>query len=121
MRWKYFLVFCALFLLLSPAYSECETEFTVPDLIPTEEYVMTGQGIMTLYQTVKDLNETKNSYKNLTDEMMTTSQNALKLAKEYESENQKLALQNNFLIGGITISAGIIIVGAVVLIVDNIK
>ena len=121
MRWKYFLAFLLLFLLLLPAYSESETEFTVPDLIPTEEYVMTGQDLITLYTTIQDLNETKNSYKNLTDEMMTTSQNALKLAKEYASENQKLVLQNNFLVGGITISAGIIIVGTVVLIVDNIK
>lgn len=119
--WKYFLVFCALFLLLSPAFAESETEFTVPDLIPTEEYVMTGQDIMTLYQTVKDLNETKTEYKNLTEEMMTTSQNALKLAKEYESENQKLVLQNNFLIGTTVCSVGIVVAGVITLVVMNIN
>ena len=52
---------------------------------------------------------------------MTASQNALKLAKEYAEKNEKLTLQNNFLIGGITLSAGICVVGTVMLIVTNIK
>lgn len=122
--WKHFLVFCALFLLLSPAFSESETELEievieVPVLEPEAIYEMTGQDIMTLYQTINNLNETKNEYKNLTNEMLTTSQNALKLAKEYAEKNKKLTLQNNFLIGGITISAGICVVGTIALIVMN--
>ena len=121
MRWKYFLVFCALFLLLSPAFSESETELIIPELELEATYEVQGQDLMILYQTIKDLSETKNEYKNLTEEMLTTSQNALKLAKEYEKENKKLTLQNNFLIGGITISAGICVVGTVMLIVTNIK
>lgn len=103
-----------LFLAFSPLYSESETELTVPDLEPTEEYVMTGQDIMTLYQTINDLNETKNEYKNLTNETQTNSENALKLAKEYEKENRKLQLQNNFLVGGITVSVSVVVVGAIV-------
>ena len=120
MRWKYFLVFCALFLLSLPAFSESETEFTVPSLEPEAVYEMTGQDIMTLYQTVKDLNETKTEYKSLTEEMMTTSQNALKLAKEYASENQKLVLSNNFLIGTTVCSVGIVVAGVITLVVMNI-
>jgi hypothetical protein len=121
LRWKYFLVFCALFLLLSPAFSESETELTVPDLIPTEEYVMTGQDIMTLYQTVKDLNETKTEYKNLTDEMMTTLNDVQTLAQEYASENQKLVLSNNFLIGTTVCSVGIVVAGVITLVVMNVN
>ena len=113
MKWKFCLVFCALSLLFSPVYSESETEFTVPDLEPEAEYVMTGQDIMTLYQTINDLNETKNEWKNLTLEAQTNSENALELAKEYEKENKKLTLENNLLIGGITVSVGVAVVGAI--------
>ena len=74
---------------------------------------MTGQDILTLYQTINDLNETKNEWKNLTLEAQTSSENALELAKEYEKENKKLALENNLLIGGITVSVGVAVVGAI--------
>ena len=114
MKWKYFLVLLLAFSLLLPVYSESETEFTVPELEPEAEYVMTGQDIMTLYQTIKDLNETKNEWKNLTLETQTNSEDAVKLAKEYEKENKKLQLQNNLLIAGITVSVGVGVVGAIV-------
>ena len=114
MKWKFCLVFCALSLLLSPVYSESETELTVPDLEPTEEYVMMGQDIMTLYQTINDLEETKSEYQNLTNETFQTLEDAVKLAKEYERENKKLQLQNDFLVGGITVSVGVVVVGAIV-------
>ena len=113
MKWKFCLVFCALSLLFSPVYSESETEFTVPELEPEAVYEMTGQDIMTLYQTIKDLNETKNEWKNLMLEAQTNSENALELAKEYERENKKLMLQNNLLIGGVTVSVGVVVVGAI--------
>ena len=113
MKWKFCLVFCALSLLFSPVYSEPETELKIPELEPEAEYVMTGQDIMTLYQTINDLNETKNEWKNLTLETQTNSENALELAKEYERENKKLTLENNLLIGGITISVGVVVVGAI--------
>ena len=119
--WKYFLALLLAFSLLLPVYSESETEFTVPELEPTEEYVMTGQDIMTLYQTINDLNARKNEWKNLTLETQTNSENALELAKEYEKENKKLTLQNNFLIGGITISVGVVVVGAILFTFTNIK
>ena len=112
--WKYFLAFCALSLLSSPAFSEPETEFEIPDLEPTEEYVMMGQDLMTLYQTINDLNETKTEYQNLTNETLQTSKDAVKLSKEYEKENKKLQLQNNFLVGGITVSVGVVVAGAIV-------
>ena len=105
--WKKFCAVLALLsLLFSAAYSESETELTVPELEPEAEYIMTGQDIMTLYQTVIDLNETKNEWENLTTEMMETLNDAKTLAQEYAKENKKLQLQNNFLIGGISISLG---------------
>ena len=114
MRWKYFLALLLAFSLLLPVYSESETELTVPELEPEAEYVMTGQDIMTLYQTINDLNETKTEYQNLANETFQTLEDAVKLAKEYEKENKKLQLQNDFLVGGITISVGVGVVGAIV-------
>lgn len=113
MKWKFCLVFCALSLLFSPVYSESETELKIPELEPEAVYEMNGQDIMTLYQTINDLNETKNEWKNLTLEAQTNSENALELAKEYEKENKKLTLENNLLIGGITVSVGVVVVGAI--------
>ena len=119
--WKYFLALLLAFSLSLPAFSGSETEFTVPDLEPEAEYIMTGQDIMTLYQTINDLNERKNEWKNLTLETQTNSENALELAKEYEKENKKLTLQNNFLVGGITVTVGVVVVGAVLFTFNNIK
>ena len=111
--WKYFLALLLAFSLLLPVYSESETELKIPDLEPEAVYEMTGQDIMTLYQTINDLNETKEEWKNLTLETQTNSKNALELAKEYEKENKKLTLENNLLIGGITVSVGVAVVGAI--------
>lgn len=119
--WKFYLAFSLLFLASSLLYSESETEFTVPELEPEAEYVMTGQDIMTLYQTINDLNETKNTWKNLTLETQTNSENALELVKEYEKENKRLTLQNNFLIGGVTVTVGVVVVGAILFTFNNIK
>ena len=119
--WKYFLALLLAFSLLLPVYSESATELEIPDLEPEAEYVMTGQDIMTLYQTINELNETKNEWKNLTLEMQTNSENALELAKEYEKENKKLTLQNNFLVGGITVTVGVVVVGAILFTFTNIK
>ena len=113
MKWKFCLVFCALSLLFSPVYSESETELKIPELEPEAVYEMTGQDIMTLYQTINDLNETKNEWKNLTHALLTNSEDALELAKEYEKENKKLTLRNNFLVGGITVSVCVVAVGAI--------
>ena len=113
MKWKFCLVFCALSLLFSPVYSESETELKIPELEPEAVYEMNGQDIMTLYQTINDLNETKNEWKNLTLEAQTNSENALELAKEYKKENKKLTLENNLLIGGMTVSVGVAVVGAI--------
>ena len=119
--WKYFLALLLVFLVSSLLYSESETELTVPSLEPTEEYIMKGQDIMDLYQTVIDLNETKTSYKNLTNEMMTTLNDAKTLAQEYEKENQKLQLQNNFLIGSTVFSVGICVAGVITFLCLNTK
>lgn len=110
--WKYFLALLLAFSLLLPVYSESATELKIPDLEPEAIYEMKGEDILTLYQTINDLNETKNEWKNLTLETQTNSKNALELAKEYEKENKKLTLQNNFLVGGITLSVGVVVVGA---------
>ena len=119
--WKYFLALLLAFSLLLPVYSESATELEIPDLEPEAEYVMTGQDIMTLYQTINDLNETKEEWRNLTLETQTNSKDALELAKEYEKENRKLQLQNNFLIGGVTITVGVVVVGAILFTFTNIK
>lgn len=119
--WKYFLALLLAFSLLLPVYSESATELEIPDLEPEATYEIQGQDLITLYQTINDLNETKEAWKNLTLETFTTSENALELAKEYEKENKKLTLQNNFLVGGITISVGVVVVGAVLFTFTNIK
>ena len=119
--WKYFLALLLAFSLLLPAFSESATELKIPDLEPEAIYEMKGEDILTLYQTINDLNETKNEWKNLTLETQTNSKNALELAKEYERENKKLTLQNNFLVGGITLSVGVVVVGAVLFTFTNIK
>ena len=119
--WKYFLALLLAFSLLLPVYSESETELTVPSLEPTEEYIMKGQDIMDLYQTVIDLNEIKTSYKNLTNEMMTTLNDAKTLAQEYEKENKKLQLSNNFLIGTTVCSVGICVAGVITFFCLNTK
>ena len=119
--WKYFLALLLAFSLSLPAFSESTTELEIPDLEPEAEYVMTGQDIMTLYQTINDLNETKNEWKNLTLETQKNSKDALELAKEYEKENRELQLQNNFLIGGVTITVGVVVVGAILFTFTNIK
>ena len=119
--WKYFLALLLAFSLSLQAFSESATELEIPDLEPEAEYVMTGQDIMTLYQTINDLNETKNEWKNLTLETQKNSKDALELAKEYEKENRKLRLQNNFLVGGVTISVGVVVVGAILFTFTNIK
>ena len=114
MKWKFCLVLLLVFSLSLPAHSESETELEIPDLEPEATYEIQGQDLMTLYQTIEELNGTKEEWKSLTLETMTNSKNALELAKEYEKENKKLTLKNNFLIGGITVSVGVVVVGAIV-------
>ena len=119
--WKYFLVLLLVFSLLPPVYSESETELEIPDLEPDAIYEMTGQDLMTLYCTIKNLNETKNEWRNLTLEIQTNSENVLELAKEYEKENKKLQLQNNFLIGSTVFSVGICVAGVITFFCLNTK
>lgn len=105
--WKYFLALLLAFSLLLPVYSESSTELEIPDLEPKAEYVMTGQDIMTLYQTINDLNETKNYAKTL--------------AQEYEKENKKLTIQNSFLIGTTVCSVSVCVVGVITFMCLNTK
>ena len=119
--WIFYLSFFLLFLILSPLSAESKTELTIPDLEPEVVYEMKGEDILTLYQTIKELNETKNEWKNLTLETLTTSENALELAKEYEKENKKLTLQNNFLIGTTVCSVGICVAGVITFMCLNTK
>ena len=119
--WKYFLALLLAFSLSLQAFSESATELEIPDLEPEATYEIQGQDLITLYQTINDLNETKEAWKNLTLETFTNSENALELAKEYEKENKKLTLQNNFLIGGVTVTVGVVVVGAILFTFNNIK
>ena len=113
MKWKFCLVLLLAFSLSLPVYSESETELEIPNLEPEAVYEIQGKDLITLYTTINNLDETKNEWKNLTLETQTNSENALKLAKEYERENKKLQLQNNLLIGGITVSVSVVVVGAI--------
>ena len=119
--WKYFLALLLAFSLLLPVFSESKTELKIPDLEPEATYEIQGQDLITLYQTINDLNETKNEWKNLTLETQTNSENALELAKEYEKENKKLTLQNNFLIGTTVCSVGICVAGVITFLFLNTK
>ena len=119
--WKFYLVFFLLSLVLSQLSAESTTELEIPDLEPEAIYEIQGQDLITLYTTIKELNETKNEWKNLTLETQKNSKDALELAKEYEKENRKLRLQNNFLVGGVTISVGVVVVGAILFTFTNIK
>ena len=108
--WKKFCVVLALLFLASlPLFSESEIE--VPELEPTEEYVMIGEDIMTLYQTISDLNETKTEWENLTNEMMKTLEDAVKLSNEYEKENKKLLIKNKILFGITVVSVSFVATG----------
>lgn len=109
--WKRCVALALLFLASLQLFSE---SVEVPELEPTEEYVMMGQDIMTLYQTVNDLNETNAEYKNLTNEMMKTLENAMTFLDECADENKKLILHNNFLIGTTVCSIGICLAGVIV-------
>ena len=121
MKWKFCLVLLLAFSLSLPVFSEPETELKIPELEPEAVYEIQGKDLMTLYQTIKDSNETKNEWKNLTLEAQTNSENALELAKEYEKENQKLTLENNFLIGTTVFSVGICVAGVITFFCLNTK
>ena len=121
MRWKYFLALLLAFSLLLPAFSESETELTVPSLEPEATYEIQGKDLMTLYTTINDLNETKNEWRNLTNEMMETLEDARTSLEEYEKENNKLQLQNNFLIGSTVFSVGICVAGVITFFCLNTK
>ena len=110
--WKKFCLVLALLSLLSLPLSAESVE--VPNLEPEATYEIQGKDLITLYTTIKDLNETKTEYQNLTNETLQTLEDAVTLAEEYEKENKKLTFQNNFLVGGITVSVGVAVVGAIV-------
>lgn len=111
--WKYFLALLLAFSLLLPVYSESETELEIPNLEMEATYEIQGKDLITLYTTINDLNETKNEWKNLTLETMGILNDAKTLAQEYEKENKKLTLQNNFLIGTTVFSVGVCVSGVI--------
>ena len=119
--WKYFLALLLAFSLLLPVYSESETELEIPNLEMEATYEIQGKDLITLYTTINDLNETKTEYKNLTTEMMGILNDAKTLAQEYEKENKKLTLQNNFLIGTTVCSVGICVAGVITFLCLNTK
>ena len=113
MRWKFCLVLLLAFSLSLPVCAESETELTVPELEPEAVYEIQGKDLITLYATINNLDETKNEWKNLTNEMMGTLNDAKTLCQEYEKENKKLTLKNNFLIGTTVCSVGICVTGVI--------
>ena len=119
--WKFYLAFFLLSLVLSQLSAESETELEIPNLEMEATYEIQGKDLITLYTTINDLNETKTSYKNLTNEMMVILNDAKTLAQEYEKENKKLTLQNNFLIGTTVCSVGICVAGVITFLCLNTK
>ena len=119
--WKYFLALLLAFSLLLPVYSESETELEIPNLEMEATYEIQGKDLITLYTTINNLNETKTEYKNLTNEMMGILNDAKTLAQDYEKENKKLTLQNNFLIGTTVCSVGICVAGVITFLCLNTK
>ena len=119
--WKYFLALLLAFSLLLPVYSESATELEIPNLEMEATYEIQGKDLITLYTTINDLNETKTSYKNLTTEMMGILKDAKTLAQEYEKENKKLRLQNNFLIGTTVFSVSVCVSGVITFLCLNTK
>lgn len=119
--WKYFLVLLLAFSLLLPVCAESETELEIPNLEMEATYEIQGKDLITLYTTINDLNETKTSYKNLTTEMMRILNDAKTLAQEYEKENKKLQLQNNFLIGTTVCSVSVCVAGVITFLCLNTK
>ena len=119
--WKYFLVLLLAFSLLLPVYSESETELEMPNLEMEATYEIQGKDLITLYTTINNLNETKNEWRNLTTEMMGILNDAKTLAQEYEKENKKLQLQNNFLIGTTVCSVSVCVAGVITFICFNTK
>ena len=111
--WKYFLLFLLAFSLSSPLSAESETELEIPELEPEATYEIQGQDLMTLYQTIKELNEVKNEWRNLTLEAQTNSENALELAKEFAEENEKLVIKNKVLFGTTVVSVSFITTGII--------
>ena len=119
--WKFYLAFFLLFLVLSQLSAESETELKIPDLEMEATYEIQGKDLITLYTTINDLNETKTEYKNLTTEMMGILNDAKTLAQEYEKENKKLQLQNNFLIGTTVFSVSVCVSGVITFMCLNTK
>ena len=119
--WKYFLVLLLAFSLLLPAFSESETELEISNLEMEATYEIQGKDLITLYTTINNLNETKNEWRNLTTEMMGILNDAKTLAQEYEKENKKLQLQNNFLIGTTVFSVSVCVSGVITFMCLNTK
>ena len=115
---KYYVALALLFSAFLPLFSE---SVEVPELETTEEYVMIGEDIMTLYQTINDLNETKTEYQNLTNEMMKTLENAMTLLNECASENEKLIIKNKILFGTTVVSVSICLTGVLTFLCFNTK
>lgn len=120
---KFYVVLSLLFLASLPLFSESETEvleteieteWTVPELEPEAIYEIQGQDLITLYTTINDLNETRTEYENLTNGMMKTLKDAQALCHEYAEENDKLVLENGFLIGTTVFSIGVSVSGLII-------
>lgn len=120
--WKFCLVFLLLFLVSSLLYAESETEtIEIPNLEPEAIYEMTGEDVMGLYQELNNLMLLKNDYKNVAIEILELAKDAETLARELEKKNNKLILQNKFLIGTTVCSVSVVITGVVIFMVMNIN
>lgn len=110
---KFYVVLALLFLASLPLYSESNETLEIPNLELEATYEIQGKDLMTLYTTIKELNGTKTEYQNLTNEIMKTLEDVMTSLNECAEENEKLILENNFLIGTTVCSIGICVAGVI--------
>lgn len=121
MKWKFYVVLSALFLLCSQVFSQSnedaqitDTLIEVPNFEPEALYTVTGQELTELYQTAQ-------SYQNSAMKLEKAAKRAIEIAKvslndstellnELEQETKradKLNFQRHFFIGTTAISVGV--------------
>lgn len=112
------LTFCFLFMPLFSEETETETEFNYDEIVdkiePEAQYWFTGEEVIMFLQA---LEEAENDYDEIVEYSIAwecLANEAMKRLKASNEENEQLQIENTLLIGGITLSVGISVCGAIV-------